>query len=96
MRSISSSKASPEASARRSAYTLVEMLMVMTLIAVLAGLLIPSVTGVRDSLDERKAIGQKALIGAAKDIYLKDTGEAGLLACSAAAGDAARLLLIRP
>jgi prepilin-type N-terminal cleavage/methylation domain-containing protein len=94
--SIFNSKASPKASARRSAYTLVEMLMVMTLIAVLAGLLIPSVTGVRDSLDERKAIGQKALIGAAKAIYLKETGDAGLLAWSAAGGDAARFLLIRP
>lgn len=59
----------------RSGFTLVEMLVVVAIIAVLAGILIPTVSVVRRMMNEVKCSSQLQQIGAAIEVYKNDNDD---------------------
>ncbi|MBX3364497.1 MAG: type II secretion system protein [Phycisphaeraceae bacterium] len=69
------SLASPVAATRRRAFTLIELIVVMAIIATIMSILLPSIAGARESARRLKCMTNLKGFGMAFSIYLKERGE---------------------
>jgi len=81
--------------ASKRGFTLIEVMLVFTLLGGLAALIVPTVNGIMENHDRATAKARAAGVSAAKAIYLRENGTAGVESWEAAGGDADRFLLLR-
>jgi prepilin-type N-terminal cleavage/methylation domain-containing protein len=76
----------------KSAFSLVELVIVISIIAVIAGIIIPSISGTNEAAKDQRAIAAAEALNAAQVTYRVRSGSANWSGSS----DAARYLLVQP
>ncbi len=78
---------------RKSAFSLIELIVVVAVMAVLAAAIIPSISGTREAASDQRAIAAAEALNLAQTRYRM---EKGVSAWNAASGHSAKYLLLVP